>query len=1272
MTRKKGVIKKLITACALTFSVAIGGLGFSSLEPSSAWASMTDGTKTYGYSDMFTLSESAEITQPKVLGTDKYVANALHLSQFFLNGSVIKSDKPYNGEINATFTGDASLAFRFINEDYPDKKVAYSSTNFDGRGEFKFYITDATDPTNYFIIHYLTSDSLYDSWGNTVRSKIVVEYPTETGIMQYTKSITDFNQGFNNTSQTQNVLNFVWGGESGDELAISIEQGYFSTNFIPLVVFDGNKYLPKVNFPNGYKISFSSDWETGTDIAFKSILGKSFEPRTYDELWTAYEHKKGVFIDKNNDGTNDWDGSAWLRNEELTFTTNTEITLPETAVEVITYNGQVLTDDCKVRVPQYEVLDGKFATAWKYGNMVLHKGSIAHTTTLDTSIVRNEDNTANKANVSVTVNGTMHTYEFTVTDLDLPQLRIIGDSEIDGFTGKTIELPYAVFFNASGNPADNKIEVEASYLGNPVPVVNNTIVLTNMGRYEIRYTATNKANLATSVITTVLAINDIEAPTIEVDYRNEYVEVGEEVTIPDVPMARDNADGSVPITRKVFFGEEEIATTNNKFSADKAGKYIIRYTAIDEAENETTKTFEVVAFTADYKTNLISKSLVSVDGATVTPAKRTNATKSNYRTGLEISSLTPYEGQFNAVFEGSRELTFKFAGITTVADGRGDGKGDFYFKISNYDNPNDYFTVHYVDAYTGANKDSRMGVYVVYNGEKRYCDSNGIPMAGTVGKTDEWLTHNDILGFKSGNCRSNWYNRLILDWDKNGVLSVSINLEQALSEFGYDNVKAIAKFDGTKAVSANNGSFGLPKLDWDKYIISFGSDYEDASDGDKGSDIIFLGLRGETDFFAQRGIKGFIDKESFLYNNKIVKAGETIQVTKSEGVKKFYSIAQYPDFIIAINEIKPNITIPDAYGEHNTNITVAENSIAFKAIVSDEFEAPVIKLASNVLETTSIHKNGTVSISLVDVVATDGSVGQMKDSDLQIFIKKSNGEFIEYTTAFTFDEVGTYTVRYIAMDNAGNTAYVDRYIKVVDSFVPEIEVAGEIPTTAYLGESFVLPEGTVNGKISEIYVVVDGNLVEIQDNTVSFTKSSEYIITYYFNDVSGACIKVFKVKIIEDVIAPEVTVDIGNPYVLKDTIVKIPTAVVTDNADKNAVVSVTVTRAGINVEVTNNTFKATEYGAYSITYKVMDKAGNITLKNVSIYCVEVLPKISENPNMPNTPNAPNEPNSPNNGNAADNTGVSIGCAASMNAERILIVFWVVVVLAISRKKQKNL
>ena len=239
------------------------------------------------------------------------------------NGLLIESDEAYNATFKAVFTGNTTLNFRFP-ETYTDADGDKRPDAF--YGDFKFTITDATNDNNYFDVIYYNNASMngsttqfctsvYVKYGSDVRmgyprndtswyNKIQTSSSFTFGPFFLGYGIRLDHEGYWNTySKKDGVLNLVW-----DNDVLTVKATGYNKNWVqrPIAAFDGTEKfvsgtswgLPKLSFPNGYTIKFSSNVtgarsynastgtmdattvsDMGTDVLFSSITSGG---TTYD------------------------------------------------------------------------------------------------------------------------------------------------------------------------------------------------------------------------------------------------------------------------------------------------------------------------------------------------------------------------------------------------------------------------------------------------------------------------------------------------------------------------------------------------------------------------------------------------------------------------------------------------------------------------------------------------------------------------------------------------------------------------------------------------------------------------------------------------------------------------------------------------------------------------------------------------------------------------------------------------------------------------------
>lgn len=205
------------------------------------------------------------------------------------NGLRVSSDDSYKATFKSIFTGNTKLGFTFP-ETYVDTY----------EGEFTFRVTDVENDKNYFDIKYYVSNSnknytgIYVQYGDEVRLcnqdgtawYNIIQENTDT--LAYAPSFLSYcGEDESSNSDRMGILSLVWTDDvlsvqantalNSDETVMRTIAKFDGTNGF---VNDGTSFgLPKLNFTNGYTISFSSSIPNATDVLFKTIENDN---ATYD------------------------------------------------------------------------------------------------------------------------------------------------------------------------------------------------------------------------------------------------------------------------------------------------------------------------------------------------------------------------------------------------------------------------------------------------------------------------------------------------------------------------------------------------------------------------------------------------------------------------------------------------------------------------------------------------------------------------------------------------------------------------------------------------------------------------------------------------------------------------------------------------------------------------------------------------------------------------------------------------------------------------------
>ncbi|HBQ76843.1 MAG TPA: hypothetical protein DD663_08350 [Exiguobacterium sp.] len=183
---------------------------------------------------------------------------------------------------------------------------------------------------------------------------------------------------------------------------------------------------------------------------------------------------------------------------------------------------------------------------------------------------------------------------------------------------------------------------------------------------------------------------------------------------------------------------------------------------------------------------------------------------------------------------------------------------------------------------------------------------------------------------------------------------------------------------------------------------------------------------------------------------------------------------------------------------------------------------------------------------------------------------------IKITGAVDSKRVGNYTLLYTVMDQAGNIAKASRIITVKDSIKPVISGAKDI--TIALNQKFDVRKG-VSAKDN-----VDGTLTKSikVSGSVNSKKIGTYKLTYSVSDKAGNQTIVTRKVIVKDMTKPVIIGATTKTIKYKSSFNPMMGVSAKDNVDGS------LTKK-IKVSGTVNTKKK---GAYYLTYRVSDKAGN--------------------------------------------------------------------------------
>jgi hypothetical protein len=230
------------------------------------------------------------------------------------------------------------------------------------------------------------------------------------------------------------------------------------------------------------------------------------------------------------------------------------------------------------------------------------------------------------------------------------------------------------------------------------------------------------------------------------------------------------------------------------------------------------------------------------------------------------------------------------------------------------------------------------------------------------------------------------------------------------------------------------------------------------------------------------------------------------------------------------------------------------NIILTRTVTVIDTTAPVITLTNGDIGTTNYTvERGTTYVDPGATVDT-GETVTVNTSQLNMAV------------------TGTYTVTYSATDAGGNTGTASRTVIVEDTTAPVITLSGANPYTVERGTTYIEPGVTAD----------TGETVTVNTSGLNMTVSGTYIVTYSATDADGNIGTESRIVIVDDTIAPVITLTNGDVGTTTYTVER-GTTYVDPGATANGGETVTVNTSGLNMAVT---------GTYTVTYSASDADGN--------------------------------------------------------------------------------
>lgn len=172
-------------------------------------------------------------------------------------------------------------------------------------------------------------------------------------------------------------------------------------------------------------------------------------------------------------------------------------------------------------------------------------------------------------------------------------LKVNGEIVTSAYEGERISLP-AASATMAGSAVQVKISVSLN--GEMIDYRGGELTFTGSGVYVVVYFASDGVEGAEDFRTAIakfeiIVSEDAEAPVLGGNFDIAEIALGSELKLP-VFTATDGVDGNVSVSVTVKYQGETVATGD--FTPDKAGLYVVIYTAADKAGNSAVEKFTVV------------------------------------------------------------------------------------------------------------------------------------------------------------------------------------------------------------------------------------------------------------------------------------------------------------------------------------------------------------------------------------------------------------------------------------------------------------------------------------------------------------------------------------------------------------------------------------------------------------------------------------------------------------------------------------------------------
>jgi hypothetical protein len=269
--------------------------------------------------------------------------------------------------------------------------------------------------------------------------------------------------------------------------------------------------------------------------------------------------------------------------------------------------------------------------------------------------------------------------------------------------------------------------------------------------------------------------------------------------------------------------------------------------------------------------------------------------------------------------------------------------------------------------------------------------------------------------------------------------------------------------------------------------------------------------------------------------------------------------------------------------------TVDVNSILlttnFSNVDTSLSSGSTFDIVYNAVDASGNESSNIRTVTIQDTIAPVASLIGPSSISIEIYdvwedidpgINLDTGSYITSISGLNNTVVGTYLVTYNLSDGV-NSNTITRAVTVVDTIPPVITLAnGDEGTTNYTverGTTYVDPGATADG----------GETITVDTSELNMAVSGTYTVTISATDAAGNIGTATRTVIVEDTIAPVITLANGDEGTTNYTVER-GTTYVDPGATSDTGETVTVNTSQLNMAVS---------GTYTVTYSATDADDNI-------------------------------------------------------------------------------